>query len=131
MSGIVRDTAAMIAGMRPLLTEGTFVFALSEDMGLLPEAMAFYREAEGPAWILPLAVAEARGLDTALPMRCITLQVNSALDGIGLTAAVAGALTEAGIPCNMVAATRHDHVYVPADKADAALACLQALSAGG
>ena len=34
----------------------------------------------------------------------ITLMVHSDLEGVGLTAAVSGALADAGIACNMVAA---------------------------
>jgi uncharacterized protein len=48
-----------------------------------------------------------------LAMRQITLDVHSALDGVGLTAAVAVALAAEGIPCNMIAAHHHDHVFVP------------------
>jgi hypothetical protein len=59
-------------------------------------------------------------------MRRITLTVHSALDGIGLTAAVSAELTAAGIPCNVVAALHHDHVFVPAAQAEAALAALRA-----
>jgi hypothetical protein len=60
-------------------------------------------------------------------MRRIELTVRSALDGVGLTAAVASALAEAGIPCNVVAAFHHDHVFAPAAMAERALAVLHAL----
>ena len=94
-------------------------------------ALAFYREAEGVSLILPEAVARALGFDAALEMACITLTVQSSLEGIGLTAAVAEALTLAGIPCNMVAAYHHDHVFVPADMAGQALAVLRARAGAG
>jgi len=64
---------------------------------------------------------------SASPMRQITLNVFSSLDGVGLTAAVAMALAEVGIPCNMVAANHHDHVFVPSDRAEEAMACLLGL----
>ncbi|QOF70735.1 ACT domain-containing protein [Aminobacter sp. SR38] len=60
-------------------------------------------------------------------MRRITLNVYSALDGVGLTAAVATALARHAIPCNMVAAYHHDHAFVPAARAEAALASLEEL----
>jgi hypothetical protein len=69
-------------------------------------------------------VARKSSLNTDQPMRCITLNVYSALDGVGLTAAVATVLGDADIPCNMVAAFHHDHVFVPADMAERALAVL-------
>lgn len=124
---VVRDTSAMIAGMRPALQDGFWVFRSFADPDAakphLPEALATFREAEGLSLILPDDGADP------MAMACITLQVHSALDGIGLTAAVATALTGDGIPCNMVAAFHHDHVFVPANLAQRALDCLLALSA--
>jgi len=57
------------------------------------------------------------------------LQVRSALDGVGLTAAVSTILAEAGINGNMVEATHRDHVFVPAGHGEAAVNLLQNLSA--
>jgi hypothetical protein len=62
-------------------------------------------------------------------MAMITLNVYSALDGVGLTAAVATALAKAGIACNMVAALNHDHVFVPSERREEALAVMLALQA--
>jgi phospho-N-acetylmuramoyl-pentapeptide-transferase len=127
----VRDRAAMIRAMAPERRDGTFIFAtLTGDRAkaAAPRAIASFAEEEGLSLVLPLAEAEALGLDTALPMACLTLRVHSALDGVGLTAAVASALAEIGIPCNMVAAFHHDHAFVPEAQAEAALACLKALA---
>ncbi len=131
MAEVVRDTVAMIRGMRPELRSGAWVFCAVEDEALLPWALASFREAEGLSLILPEEVAARAGLPVDQPMRQITLGVLSALDGVGLTAAVAGALAERGIACNMVAAFRHDHAFVPADRAGEALEVLLALSVGG
>ena len=56
--------------------------------------------------------------------------MNSALDGVGLTAAVSGALAAEAIPCNVVAAFHHDHIFVPSGMAERALAVLKALQGG-
>lgn len=126
----MRDTRAMIAGMRPERAAIPYVFAAVTDLALIARlstaAFARIDEAEGTTLILPAEIAEEAGLDVALPMARITLQVHSALDGVGLTAAVATALAAEGIPCNMVAGYHHDHAFVPLDQAEAALACLQA-----
>ena len=53
--------------------------------------------------------------------------MHSALDAVGLTAAVAGALAEAGISCNVLAGAHHDHLLVPVDRADDALVALAQL----
>ncbi len=88
-----------------------------------------FREAEGVSLILERDAAQAAGLPVEGPMALITLNVYSALDGVGLTAAVATALAKAEIACNMVAALNHDHVFVPADRADEAVAILLDLQA--
>lgn len=123
MVEVVRDGQAMLAGMSPVLVAGRFAFVEGGD-DLLPHAIGMFREAEGLSLIVPADMAPDE-----LAMVCITLQVNSALDGVGLTAAVAGALASAAIPCNMVAALRHDHVFVPEAQAARALAVLQDLQA--
>ncbi len=128
MAGPVRDRAAMIAGMSPELQPGVFVFCCNAGPAH-PAAIATMREAEGLSQVLPLAEAQASGFDTSLPMAQITLTVNSALDGVGLTAAVSAALADAGIPCNVIAGYHHDHIFVPVALAHSAVAALRAAAA--
>jgi hypothetical protein len=130
MTPRVHDGAAMIGGMSPVLTEGRFVFATGADPALLSHAVATCREDEGLSLILPEDIARAAEMVCSAPMRRITLEVHSSLEGVGLTAAVATALAEAGIACNMVAGNHHDHAFVPADRAEEALQVLKDLSAG-
>lgn len=123
----------MVAGMRPVLEPGDVVFCTTADAALAARArgvaLALFREAEGVSLILPRADAELLGFPVDLPMRRITLAMPSALDGVGLTAAVASALAAEDIPCNVVAAFHHDYVFVPSQKAARALAVLEALQA--
>lgn len=133
MAGPVRSAQGMLAGMSPSLVAGDFIFCSTDDLALAARAMSAaigsFREAEGVSLILPLLDAQTLGFDCGAPMRQITLSVYSALDGVGLTAAVASVLAEQGIPCNMVAAFHHDHVFVPSQMAEAALGHLLALQA--
>ena len=127
--GPVRDRAAMIAQMAPVLDEGPYVFCTVGDSHVAaPEALAGFVEGEGLSLILPVSAAKAHGLPVDLPMARITLSVHSALDGVGLTAAVASALADADIPCNMVAAYHHDHAFVPVEMAEKAMAVLVQLA---
>ncbi len=123
----------MIAGAVPDRMPGAFVVASVADPAraatLAPLALATMREAEGLSLVLPLDAARAAGFETRAPFACLTLRVASALDGVGLTAAVSGALAAAGIPANVIAAFHHDHVLVPEAQADAACAVLAALAA--
>ena len=123
----VKDRAEMLRQMSPMMEPGCYVFRRAKDeadlIRSLPLAIAMFREPEGVSLIVPSAS------DAPLAMRWISLLVHSALDGVGLTAAVSQALAESGIPCNMVAALAHDHVFVPVDYGEMAVDILKALSA--
>ncbi len=62
-----------------------------------------------------------------VPVGWLTLTVESSLEAVGLTAAFAAALAERGIPANVLAGLRHDHVLVPVDRAEDAVAALRSL----
>lgn len=120
MTEPVGDTQAMIAGMAPTLDARAWFFVLVE--GEPPaDAFALIREEEGTTAILP-------GERTGMPFARITLTVHSALEGVGLTAAVSGALAEAGIACNVVAGYHHDHLFVPWERREEAVAVLRHLA---
>jgi hypothetical protein len=120
----------MISGMTPELKSGAYVFCAAGDRDWAAlEPLAMFREAEGVSLILERDAAQAAGFSVDGPMALITLNVYSALDGVGLTAAVATALAKVGIACNMVAALNHDHVFVPAERANEAIAILLDLQA--
>jgi hypothetical protein len=54
--------------------------------------------------------------------------VHSSLEAVGLTAVVATKLAAEGISANVIAAFYHDHVFVQANRAKAALAALTSLA---
>lgn len=128
MPDVIRDTQAMLANMTPVLKDGEFVFCATRDADVIARAMKLaigsFREEEAVTLILGRSDAATLGFSGEMPMRRIVLEVFSSLEGIGLTAAVSGALAAEGIACNMVAAFYHDHVFVPADMAERALAVL-------
>ena len=130
MTQVVRDAREMVAGMTPDLKSGQYVFCSAGDRnwGAL-NPLAMFHEAEGVSLILEVGVARAAGFPVEAPMALITLNVHSALDGVGLTAAVATALARVDIACNMVAALNHDHVFVPAGRAEEAVQILLDLQA--
>ena len=125
--------ATLLAGLSPRLAPGEFVFctlagaAYGDAAGLAP--LAAFAEVEGLTLVAPLERAAAAGHACDQPMRCITLGVHSSLEAVGLTAAVAAALAARDISANVIAAYHHDHVFVPAARAQEALELLQALSA--
>ncbi|MFT4716493.1 MAG: hypothetical protein ACI861_002434 [Paracoccaceae bacterium] len=118
----------MISEMTPTFRPGVFVFVTTIDASiseaLVTEAISVFREDEGMSMIIPVELAEKHALEMEHPMRCITLNVYSSLEGVGLTSAVSAALDANGIPCNMVAAFHHDHVFVPLDVSERAMQVL-------
>ena len=128
MDDPVRGGPTMIAQMSPRLDERQWCFvSVTPDRApeLLGAALGTFREEEGVSAIVPPQLAPEGNPVFAR----IVLEVYSDLEGVGLTAAVATALAEADIPCNMVAALHHDHVFVPEGRAAEALGILQELAA--
>jgi hypothetical protein len=123
-----RDLHTLLTTMRPVLGEGRYVFttAAAVPEGLSP--VVTVREAEGITLVLALDEADRHGLLYEYVAAWIILQVHSALDAVGLTAAVAQALAEHGISCNVVAGFHHDHLFVPEDRGQEAVEVLQALA---
>lgn len=124
------DLDALLRQMEPDFDPEHYAYArLPDEMTDWPAyAIACFQEKEGRSIIAPQSALRAHALDFVFPCRRITLTVHSALEAVGLTACVAQALTEAQISANVVAALHHDHVFVPDEQADQALAALMALS---
>lgn len=124
----LRDLAALLRSLDPLLREGEYVVCTAAAIPEGLEPFAVVREDEGVTLVVGRSAADAHGLRYDFVARCLTLRVHSALDAVGLTAAVSTALADAGISCNVLAGFHHDHLLVPADRADDALKALQALA---
>jgi hypothetical protein len=84
-------------------------------------------EDEGLTAVVSVADAEQLGIEPDFVAAWLTLDVHSSLEDIGLTAAVSTALAAEGIACNVLAAFHHDHLLVPFDEADRAIAILHGL----
>jgi hypothetical protein len=131
MSG-EKDLAVLLGSMSPSTTDDEYVFTTVSNInsvmqsGIKPKAM--FEENEGTTLVLTVADAQVAQLPFVGTYRCITLNVHSSLEAVGLTAAVATALTEANISANVIAAYFHDHIFVPSDKALQAENTLKALA---
>lgn len=125
----VTDLQALLRNMDPVRNPGTYVFLVLPDGASFDPAtvVASVREPEGLSVVMERAVALQLGLVPAFECAWITLTVHSDLQAVGLTAAVASALADAGISCNVVAGTHHDHLFVPVQQANDALSVLHAL----
>ena len=122
----------LLRSMSPHLNDGEYVFCTIAD-GQLPvgcEIIGSFREQEGLTVILERQQAERLGLGFDYVAAWITLNVHSALEAVGLTAAFASALGKAGISCNVIAGYYHDHLFVGKADAERAMHVLRQLAAG-
>lgn len=130
MSGIV-ELSELLKSMNPELSKEEYVFCtLQSDNNSLGhlEPLCTFREEEGLTLVIDKEQAEANALEFSISFKKITLKVHSSLEAVGLTAAVATALTQNGISANVIAAYYHDHIFVPSDKASAAVEALLLLT---
>lgn len=123
----------LIRTMQPVLQPGTYVFCTVNQLSstLSEQVLMMFREREGITVIVLEADAMALGLPYSYVAAWITLQVHSALEAVGLTAAVATALTTAGISCNVVAGFYHDHLFVAKEDGERAVQVLEELARSG
>ncbi|MGE8151161.1 ACT domain-containing protein [Pseudomonas vancouverensis] len=125
--------ATLLRSMSPQLNAGEYVFCTLRD-GQLPadlDIIGSFREQEGLTLILERSQAEQAGFTFDYIAAWITLNVHSALEAVGLTAAFATALGKAGISCNVIAGYYHDHLFVGLADAERALQVLRDLAANG
>ena len=124
--------ATLLRSMSPQLNDSEYVFCSITDRSLLRDCdvLGSFHEREGLTVIILREQAERLGLSYDYVAAWITLNVHSALEAVGLTAAFAGALGQAGISCNVIAGYYHDHLFVGQADAARAMQVLQQLAAG-
>ena len=120
---------ALLANLKPRLRPETFVFCTVPEgtYGDLAELkpIASFQETEGLTLVLLQEHADQRGLPYSGTFRCLSLEVHSSLEAVGLTAAVSTTLAKQEISANVIAAHFHDHFFVPARHAERAMELLQ------
>jgi hypothetical protein len=123
-----KDLRKLLSSMSPQLNPGRFVFSTvpgGVPAGISP--VATVAESEGTTLVVRLDEADSAGLAYDYVAGWITLRVHSALEAVGLTAAVAQELAAADISCNVVAGFHHDHLFVPHERAAEAVTLLEDL----
>jgi len=128
MSG-ERDLTRLLASLAPALDPEPYVFVGGLDVvppGIMP--LATFREAEGLSLVVAVSMWAATGRPASAPYARLTMMVHSSLEAVGMTAAIAAALTERNISANVVAAYHHDHIFVPWDRRQEAMEAIKALA---
>jgi hypothetical protein len=122
--GATRGTA-----LDPELHAERVAYCLLPSGAPMPAArvIASFVEGEGTTVVVTMDDARAHALDIRFVAEWITLRLPTALDAVGITAAVSRALADEGIPCNVIAAVHHDHLFVPAGDGARAMNALAGL----
>ena len=127
----IKDLSKILKTLSPELKHEDYVFCTFKDGqygNYLPlKPIASFQEKEGLTLVIQYEIARKYKIPLSPIMKCITLNVHSDLEAIGLTAAVAKALTNDGISANLIAGFYHDHVFVQKDKAHQAVKVLKTL----
>lgn len=111
-----RDLARLLAALDPQLHPERYSFSAATDAALKEGQFAIVREAEG---------LTAIGPDPSGEWARISLGIHSNLEAVGLTAELSSRLASSGISANIIAGLFHDHLFVPWDRREGALACLR------
>lgn len=129
MSG-EKDQLRLQRHMAPELQPDTYVYCTFPDHQLPDglDPLCTFREAEGLTAIVERSQAVRADIPHVFESRLITLTVHSSLNAVGFLALISNCLAKAGISCNAVAAYHHDHLFIPHERAEEALALLTELS---
>jgi hypothetical protein len=129
MTAPLVDLRAILRASAPRLDRTSYVFTRIEHDAPVPlTAICMMREDEGISLVMHERDAEALGLPSDFPCNLITLRVDSSLYAVGFLAEITREFAAAGISVSPVSAFHHDHLFVPRDRADEALALLEALA---
>ena len=128
MSG-EQNLQKILSGLMPVLADKTYVFTTVDMLNKVPidQVFACIKEAEAYTLILEQELADHFNLPYDYVAAKITIQIHSALDGVGLTAALSTQLANHHISCNIIAGFYHDHLFVDYDQGATAVKLLLAL----
>jgi len=130
MMNPITDLQELISNMEPILNEGEYIFATVSDINTVPREKTICEivEKEGVTVVMKKINAAELGLKFDFIASWITLDVHSALEAVGLTAAFSTALAEHQISCNVIAGYYHDHIFVAKKDEQMAMTILQEMT---
>ena len=124
------DINYILQNLSPQLNEGVFVFCTVDNTLNLEEIdiEASVIESEGRTIVLRKEIADQLNLSYNVIMSWITLNVNTSLELVGLSAIISKKFTDNDISYNPIAGYFHDHIFVPIKDTNMAIKLLHNLS---
>ena len=120
------DLGKILDGLSLSRRDGVFVFVTIPPGTPLPDLplSAMGAEVHGTTIVVKGHLALTADLDYEFEAAWLTIDTHTSLSSVGLTASVATALAMRSIPVNVIAGFHHDHLLVPADMAEDAIAAI-------
>ena len=128
------NLGTLLRSMKPIRHPKVYVFCSVADQNLNLDGLqpiCLFKETEGTTLILTQTEADTHAFSYAVRFCMITLSIHSSLEAVGFLAAITAKLAEKGISVNPVSAYYHDHLFIPLERADEAMALLQEFSSMG
>ncbi len=123
-----RNLAKLLAQMTPFLHEVEYGYGLilnHDNLAADWKPFALIEEDKGITVIAPVRDLVRHGIDHVPGWARISLTIHSDLSAVGLTAAIATALSKLDISANVIAGYFHDHFFVQWDRRHDAIAALR------
>jgi len=121
----------LLSNLSPVLLDNVFVFCTFAEASygdyVKTNPKACIVENEGMTLVIEKSVADSHGFNYSGEFSCISLEVHSSLEAVGLTADISGMLATHEISVNMIAGYHHDHLFVSVANAPLAMDLLRNL----
>jgi hypothetical protein len=113
----IKDLKQTLQSIKVICDDVEYGFASIEDEKLVSrdKVLATFHENGRLAVIAPKSYLDSMSIDNEGPYAKLTIDVNTSLELVGLTAVMATKLADHGISANFVATFYHDHVFVQYD----------------
>jgi hypothetical protein len=126
----------LLQHMDPICDSENYVFVSVSEVSFRNNfaklhLFATIHEPEGITIVITKQQADQKNCIYNGVFNCISLQIHSSLEAVGLTAAVATKLAKLGISTNVIAGYYHDHIFVPEKHTCTALSALHDLTKTG
>src|SRR5271167_3951344 len=104
-----RDPENVLGDLSVERRPGAFCFVDLRDVPAGTLIHATVVEAEGTTAVIETHALDPTSVPPTIVVAWLTVRSATALDAVGVTAVISGALADAGIPCNVLAGLHHDH----------------------
>ena len=105
----------------------SYGFATTSEEIVSKEVLAIFREKEGISITAETSYLDKNNISYDGNFAKLSLKVQTSLKLVGLTAEISKVLAINNLPANIVAASKHDHIFVPYERKSEAIKIIEKL----